>query len=53
MLFESVLIFEYLLSCNIKMYSRGSRLLVKFAFKKKKKRSVTVDGLLVMLVLLL
>ena len=36
MLFESVLIFEYLLSCNIKMYSRGSRFLVKFALKKKK-----------------
>lgn len=37
MFFESVLIFEYLLSCNIKMYSRGSRFLVKFALKKKKK----------------
>lgn len=37
MLFESVLIFEFLLSCNIKMYSLGSRFLVKFALKKKKK----------------
>lgn len=45
MLFESAIIFEYLLSCNVKMYSLGSKFLVKFALKKKKS-SVTVDGLL-------
>lgn len=44
MLFESALIFEYLLSCNVKMYSR-----VKISGEiclKKEKSSVTLDGLL-------